>query len=176
MKLNVSEFETLFKANYADLCLTAIRIVRDKDIAEDVVQEVFLQIWKKRDDLDFQISLKAYLHKSVINHSLNYHARQKSVLKREETYHQETALDVNDTEQKVFSQETQQRIDQVINSIPEACRRVFVLSRHENLSYKQIAETLDISVKTVENHITKALRILRTNLNMIILIFFFFST
>lgn len=171
--MTVSDFETLFKANYSALCLTAVRIVRDKDLAEDVVQEVFLQIWNKRETLQVPSSLKAYLHKAVINHSLNYHAKQKSVLKREEFYHNETASDINTTEQKIFSEETQNRIDQVIDSIPEGCRRVFILRRHENLSYKQIAETLDISVKTVENHITKALRILRANLNIIILLFFF---
>lgn len=176
MELDVSAFEALFKVNYSSLCLTAIRIINDKAIAEDIVQDVFLQIWKKRDVLKIEGSLKAYLHKSVINQSLNYHTKQKSSLLREQIHYHETNEAINTVEQKIFSRDTEIKINQIINSLPEGCRRIFILSRFEQMSYKQIAETLEISVKTVENQMSKALKILRENLYIIILLTFLMGT
>lgn len=176
MELDNSEFEILFKANYAPLCLTAIRILGDKTIAEDIVQEVFLQLWKKRETLNIESSLKSYLHKAVINQSLNYHAKEKALLKREEIHFNEVNEDINTTEQKIFLSESQNKVDTVINSLPEGCRRIFILSRFEYMTYKQIAERLNISVKTVENQMMKALKILRTHLSSFIFLIFLFRT
>lgn len=172
MELDISAFEALFKLHYSSLCLTAIRITGDKAIAEDMVQEVFLQVWKKRETIQIESSLKAYLHKSVIHQSLNYHRQQKALIERQQIHFLDRDEDINPIEQQIFSKDTQTKIDQVINCLPEGCRRVFVLSRFEQMSYKQIASTLNISVKTVENQMVKALKVLRAHLLVLIFIFF----
>lgn len=172
MELNRQEFEALFKNNYASLCRTALRIIGDSLIAEDLVQDVFCKFWEKQKNLNIEISLTAYLHKAVINRALNHHKKEKASVKRDDIYATEIYEDSNTTEQLVFAKDVKNKIDLVINSLPEGCRRVFILSRFEKQSYKQIAETLNISVKTVENQIAKALKILRSHLLFILFIIF----
>jgi len=161
LMLDISGFEALFQVNYRLLCATSYRIVQDKDIAEDIVQDVFFKLWEKREVLIINTSLKAYLFQSTINQSLNYIRKYKNALKRESAYGEDTASHSNFVEQAMALKEIGSRIDTAMNALPEACRTVFVLSRYEQLSYKQIAVKLDISVKTVENHMVKALKHLR---------------
>lgn len=173
MALNRTEFEFLFKSNYASLCHTALRIICDPIIAEDLVQDVFCKLWEKQENLKIEISLKAYLHKAVINQALNYRKKETASIKRDDIYAYDNNKDGNTTEQLIFTKETTNKIDLIINTLPEGCRRVFILSRFEKQSHKQIAESLNISIKTVENQITKALKVLRQHLHFIFLIIFF---
>jgi RNA polymerase sigma-70 factor (ECF subfamily) len=173
MKLNRSEFEVLFKNNYNSLCQTALRIINDNAIAEDLVQDVFCKLWEKQEQLKIETSLKAYLHKSVINQALNYHKKEQASLTRNNIYALETYHQNNPTEQLVFAKDTKNKIDLIVNSLPEGCRRIFILNRFEKQSYKEIANALDISIKTVDNQVTKALKILRSHLLSIIFLIFF---
>jgi RNA polymerase sigma-70 factor (ECF subfamily) len=174
MELNRSEFEALFKNNYNSLCQTALRIIGDTTIAEDVVQDVFCKLWEKQVQLKIETSLKAYLHKAVINQALNHHKKEQALLKRDDIYALETYHQNNPTEQMLFAKDTKNKIDLIVNSMPEGCRRIFILNRFEKQSYKEIANTLNISIKTVENQMAKALKILRSHLLSIL--FLIFST
>jgi RNA polymerase sigma-70 factor (ECF subfamily) len=169
LSFDISGFESLFQVNYQPLCAAAYRIVQDKDIAEDIVQDVFIKVWQKRESLDISISVKAYLFKSTINQSLNHIKKVSNMNEREAQYTSEYNDDVNSTEQIIALKETRQRIDAAIKALPQACRTVFILSRYEHLSYKEIASELDISIKTVENQMVKALKYLRKCLSLLFL-------
>lgn len=162
--LDISGFEALFQVNYRPLCASAYRIVQNKDIAEDIVQDVFIKLWEKRNSLTISTSLKAYLFQSVINQSINYNKKHRNAQIRESLFIASIGLDTDTTTEQIDYKETSIRIDAAIKSLPQACRMVFVLSRYEHLSYKQIGEQLRISVKTVENQMTKALKLLRDRL------------
>lgn len=156
--------ELLFTNYFKPLCVVAYRIVGDEDTAKDVVQDVFVKLWDHRDRVAIKTSLFGYLKQSVVNHSID-HQRKGYVLRKValESEHQEhlqsspsevTAHQAEGSELGAF-------VQRAIEQLPERCRLVFNLSRHEGLSYKEIAESLDISVKTVENQMTKALKTLR---------------
>src|SRR5690606_1521159 len=104
---------------------------------------------------------------------LNYQKKEQTTLKRNDIYASETYQDINPTEQLLFAKDTKNKIDFIINSLPEGCRRIFILNRFEKQSYKEIAQKLNISRKTVDNQITKALKILRSHLHSIIFLIFF---
>lgn len=153
--------DSLFKAHYADLCRAAFRVLADKVAAEDIVQEVFLEIWRNRAKIQLTGSFGSYLHRSTVNRSLNYLRDRKIIV----TDTEDAEVDLPTVgENVVFEFETlelQAAIERAIDTLPVRCRQVFILNRYEELSAKEIAETLGISVKTVENQMTKALKILR---------------
>jgi len=153
-------FEELFKAHYKFLCNTANKILDDRDAAEDVVQEVFLKYWNKKDELTAIQSLKSYLYRATVNTSLNKLESNKRTSRLEDT---ETGQSVV-MEDKIHLSQLENRISDAINSLPPKCRVIFVLSRYEGMKYQQIADHLDISVKTVENQMGKALQIMRDKL------------
>lgn len=174
--LDISGFEALFQVNYRALCATSYRIVQDRDAAEDIVQDIFFKLWEKKDILTINTSLKAYLFQSAINQSINYNKKYKNSLSREGIFNAELGSETDFTSQQMDFKETSIRVDAAIKALPEACRTIFVLSRYEQLSYKEIAKQLEISVKTVENQMTKALKHLRNWLLLLhaFLIFNFF--
>lgn len=135
-------------------------MIGDGSTAEDIAQEVFVQVWKKRESLNVNISLKGYLRRAAVNRTLN-HLRSKKV----EFEQEEAILHVPDreptTQKELEAKDLKKLIDKSINSLPERCRIIFGLSRFEELSYREISESLGISVKTVENQMSKALKIIR---------------
>ena len=158
---NHAAMDYLFDNYYNSLCNHALRLVKDASIAEDVVQEVMMTIWKKRAQINIDSSLKAYLYRSVTNRSLN-HLRDKrnQVVEIEDKY-----LDVSaDVEQKIYYNETEQIIMNEVNKLSPRCRQIFIMNRLDQMKYKEIAAELEISVKTVEHHIAKGLHILRDSL------------
>lgn len=161
---NERVFEQIFRKHYASLCHYARSILKDPDDAEEIVQNVFCTWWEKRVFIDINISLKSYLYRAVHNHALN---RIKH-LKVQDTYRQHNAEVLEQTEvtatDTLQHNELQQQLGKAIDRLPEQCRLIFRLSRFEELKYAEIAEQLGISVKTVENQIGKALKILRTQL------------
>lgn len=155
--------EMLFRRYYPFICKVVLRVVCDENLAEDLAQDVFFELWKKRESLLIKTSVKAYLRKAAFNKALNYLRGRKikwelaekipRLESNEPTVHQIMAAD-----------QLQKEIDGAINKLPERCRLVFCLSRFEEMSYQAIADELDISVKTVENHISKALKQLKNAL------------
>lgn len=158
--------EVLFKKYYSSLCRTVNRIVNDTDAAEDLVQDVFMKIWNNRQTLQINISLKSYLYRSAINSALNYLEKNKKQVNFEGTTFSEPSI--NDTEDQLHLEEVQQRVNEATEALPPACKTIFILSRHENMSYKEIAEALQISPKTVENQMGKALKHFREYLSVYI--------
>jgi RNA polymerase sigma-70 factor, ECF subfamily len=161
---NESAFEMIFRSYYQPLCRYAYSFLEDKEEAEEVVQSAFITIWEKRKSLDIQTSLKSYLYRMVRNACLN-------VIKHEKIKQQHVAHELAVTEatyesvaQKVYATELESKISEAMKALPEQCRMVFQLSRFEELKYQEIADQLQISVKTVENHMGKALKIMREQL------------
>lgn len=152
--------EILFRNHYAEICRAVIRVIPDAAIAEDIAQEVFFELWRKRLSLNITSSFGAYLRKAARNRSLNYLRDHKVVPQGEEKLPLSDGT-FTDSNQELELQDLQQSIDRAINQLPDRCRLVFSLSRFEDMSYQEIAHHLDISVKTVENQISKALRLLR---------------
>ncbi len=157
-------FEETFRKYYQSLCNYANSILKEIDEAEEVVQNLFLSIWEKRSDLEISISLKSYLYRAVHNHCLN---RIKHLKVREE--YQQYAVNFYDASyesvsQTVMKNELEAKIEEAIKKLPEQCRLIFRMSRFEELKYHEIAEQLELSPKTVENQIGKALKILRVEL------------
>jgi RNA polymerase sigma-70 factor, ECF subfamily len=174
--LDITGFEALFQVNYKSMVLSAFRITRDKDISEDIVQDVFIKLWEGRNSVNINISLQSYLFQRTINQSLSYLKKIKNVSSREELYNAETEVTIASVDHALALKDTNRRIDDAINMLPAACRTIFILSRYEQMSYKEIAQKLDLSVKTVEEQMTRALKHLRRCLLLftLLLVFNFF--
>jgi RNA polymerase sigma-70 factor, ECF subfamily len=160
-----SAFETIFKDNFKKLQSYAITIVGDENAAEEMVQNVFFKLWDRSEKINIQSSIAAYLYRAVYNESCNYLKHQK-VRQGFLNYskHAMSNISTEKASKKVLVTELEQRIKNALNDLPEQCRTVFQLSRFEELKYQQIADTLGISIKTVEAQVGKALRIMRVKL------------
>ncbi len=158
--LTETTFEALFKGCFRELMTYAYSLLNDQAMAEEVVQQVFFKVWEKRDQLTFDASPKAYLYKSVYHHCLNLKKHQK--VKQEHVSHtirteREFTNDVGD----ISNKEMGRRIQDAINRLPQQCKLIFQMSRFEDLKYREIADRLQLSVKTVEAQMGKALKQLR---------------
>jgi RNA polymerase sigma-70 factor (family 1) len=157
-------YEELFKAYYQPLCNYACSMLKDIDEAEEVVQTIFFNIWNKRESLQISTSVKSYVYRAVHNDCLNKikHGKVRAVYA--EDYKSTMSGGSSNSEKLLEAKELNRQINEAIAGLPEQCGLVFKLSRFENLKYSEIAEQLEISVKTVENHMGKALKILRVQL------------
>ena len=153
----------LFRRHYVYVCQSAYRIISNKTIAEDLAQDVFLGLWKRRNELEIRTSFKAYLKRAVTNKALNHIRDQKMKFTDSEKMPEIMAKSTG-AQKEMEKAEMEQIIHRAIDRLPERCRIVFCLSRFEELSYQEIADQLEISIKTVENQISKALKFLRTEL------------
>lgn len=162
---------SIFDQHYSLLIGDIYRILPDEDTCQDLAQEVFVELWRKRESLDIHSSLRAYLRRAAVNRALNFLKTQRRTLLDDA----EKFADAPDTSAHEISiQEKQENLEQAlhaaIDQLPEKCRIVFSLSRFENRSHKEIAEHLGISVKTIENQITKAMKMLRDALTVLLVL------
>lgn len=158
-----SAFDTLFRTYYAPLCRYARTLTAgDMAAAEDLVQQVFVKFWEQRSAFNIQWSVKAYLYKMVHNRGLN-RIRDAKTEARYKTYHA-GQMEQQYEEQPGAGAELNARIQRALERLPSECRRIFELSRFESLKYREIADQLGISIKTVETQMGKALRLMRTEL------------
>ncbi len=151
----------LFYEFYPFLCNTIYRILKDKAIAEDLAQDTFFKFWDKRQSIDIQLSLKAYLRRMAVNEALYYIRKNKKFQKDRDIELIDLGVATETVEEQLLQRELESKIALAIHSLPPRCQEIFRLSRFEALSYKEIAAKLDISIKTVENQMGKALKILR---------------
>ena len=158
-----AQFEIVFKTHFQQLHAYANTIVRDDDDAEEIVQNVFFKLWEKREQIKIGQSLNAYLYRSVYYESLNFlkHAKVKENYRTDAVSSAGRASNPTDN---LILRELRAKIDSAVNELPEQCRTVFQMSRYEGLRYREISDKLGISVKTVENHLGKALKVLREKL------------
>lgn len=155
--------ELIFRRHYGPVCRAVYRVIPQPETAEDIAQEVFMELWKKRNQLNINTSLGAYLRRAAVNRALN-HIRDQKMKWSDDAELPAMPDNAPGIPERLETDELQKMVDQYILQLPEKCRLVFVLSRLESLSHAEIAEQLDISPKTVENQITKALRFLRNAL------------
>jgi RNA polymerase sigma-70 factor (ECF subfamily) len=159
-RMDQDAFEKIFKAYFTALMAFSRKILGDEDDAREVVHQVFINLWERREKIDLSTSLKSYLFTAVSNRSRNV-IRDRKKFSSEEVPEQVEQWDVS---AELESLELAERIRASISTLPERCRVIFELNRFDGLSYGEIARQLDISKKTVENQMTKALKILREQL------------
>ena len=159
-RLEDRNFERLFRDFFPPLMAFARKILGDEDDAREVVHQVFINLWEKRSEIDLSTSLKSYLFTSVHNRSLN-------AIRDRKKFSSEEVPDVAgdwDVSAQIEGMELEGKIREAIDTLPEKCREIFELNRFEGLKYAEIAGKLNISIKTVENQMSKALKILREQL------------
>lgn len=151
-----TNFYTLF---FKKLLIESNKYVKDIQVAEEIVQDVFVKVWERSADLNNIQSIKSYLYRSVINQSINYLNRQKSLA----YHHQKIIKEFTETEAQELDEENELivMLFKEIEKLPPKCREIFKLNRFEKMKYREIAIKLELSEKTVENHIANALKILR---------------
>lgn len=159
---DIKAYEQLFKSLYPLLCRFAERMLNSKENAEQVVQDVFYLLWKNRETIEIQSSMKTYLYKAVFNKSMHIIEHQK-VEQKYQSYIAFQDIPVAATDQKLIEGEVYQIYRQTLKELPERCRQIFILSRNQGLKYNEIAEKLSISIKTVEANMGKALFAFRKN-------------
>ena len=156
-------YEAIFRQWYAPLVATVAALLRDRGPAEEVVQDVMLELWRRRESLNLEQSLRAYLFQASRNRALNYLRRLRVEARGEPVI--AAAMPVPEqADSEVRDRELRTAIEKAIAGLPDRCREVFELSRIQGLKYSEIATELGISVKTVEAQMGKALRVMREEL------------
>jgi len=169
---DIKVFDFLFNSYYSILCVYAKGLLRVSQIAEEVVQDVFLKLWNGRSALSINISLKAYLYKTVHNRCLNYirdHSTQKvikefsidDIKSRFELLEIESSYSILD---ELLSDQIEDDLNQAIDSLPEQGKKIFCLCRFQGLSYSEVAEQLNISVSTVKTQMLRSIEKLKGEL------------
>ncbi|MEX0778744.1 MAG: RNA polymerase sigma-70 factor [Balneolales bacterium] len=161
-------FAKLFHTHYSDLCTFALRYTNEFAVSEDIIQGLFLNIWFNRETWSPVAGVKSYLYKAARNKALDYirHSKVKSDWAKESRYlgnpFAESPVDI--IQDQEFSSEVAGAIDNAIKALPEHRKIIFLLSRENGLTYQEISDTLDISVKTVETQMGRSIKILREQL------------
>ena len=166
---NNINFDDLFRYNYRPLCLYALHYLQDADLAEDVVQESYTALWEKLQEGVHVLNRKSYLYMMVRNRCLD-NLRKKGIptesLKPYDTY---GIIDDDDAQER---SQTEARMWTAIDSLPEKCREVFIMSKRDGMKYEEIAQELGISENTVRNQISKALKVLKEGVHKLYTFFF----
>ena len=160
-------FKTLFDSVYPQLYIYCRRFIPDPEEAKDILQNVFLRFWEKREDIDIHTSLNAYLYRSIQNECLNYLRSIKSIeVCQSETISLLLRDEVEDDDpHSILSViEIENIMENTIEELPTQCKSIFKLSRINGIKNQEIADKLDISVRTVETQIYRALKTLKSRL------------
>jgi RNA polymerase sigma-70 factor, ECF subfamily len=163
---DISAFEKIFRTYVKELCTFAAYYLKSFDKAEDIVQNVFLVLWERRDSIRIDGCLKTYLFTSVRNLSLNLLKHQTIHRNSIDAYSSLFSLPTATPHEIAVQQESDVLLTQALEKIPERSRIVFILSRYFNMKYAEIADILEISVKTVDAHMVKAVKSLRSSLRL----------
>ena len=161
-KGDITAFEEIYNRYWSRLYSAAYKRLKSREACQEIVQDLFTVFWLGRKELRIKVSLEAYLVTAVRYKVFNHIEKEMVRRNYRETLPEMSARIDNSTEETIFLNDLNQQLEEEIIQLPERCRQVFELSRKEQKSNKEIALELNISEKTVENHMTKALRILRT--------------
>lgn len=175
---NDEEALTIIYNEYWEIMfLASYNLVKDRAVCEDIVQEVFISLWQRRAKLEIKVSLKSYLYSSTVYKVYDHFNKNKKMLKDELFDNFESKIETSNPETKLMHQELIAYMDSIVDSLPDKCKEVYKLSREKMLTNKEIAEQLNISQRTVEGHISKALKVLKETLGVAVsiefIIFFF---
>ncbi len=160
---NEKAFEIIFNKYYQALCVFSKQFLKDDELAEETVQDIFVNIWAKRFSLSIETSLEHYLFRSVRNHCFNELQHQKIKNRYAQKMLENTETEIK-TDEYFLEPDLKNKIEKAIGLLPPKRKEIFRLSREEGLKYKEIAMQLDISVKTVEAQMGLALKFLREQL------------
>ncbi len=161
---DAAALEAIFEKYYRYLCATAFQYLGETEKSKDIAQDVFLEIWRRREEIDVRSSLKSYLRRACVNKCLNFLKAQRLDFSEPESSNLAQPSPDPSAQALAEADNLAAALDRALVKLPTQCRAIFVLSRIDQLSHREIAERLDISPKTIENQITKALRILREEL------------
>ena len=158
---DTDSFNLLFNKYYKELCNFSYLIISNKQLAEEVVADVFVKIWQKREDINITTSIKSYLYKSTKNTTISY-IRKKRIdeISLDEMFNVQEVITSN-PEDLIIQDETLVQIKDVLSILPTKSKLVFQMHRFNQLKYKDIAEIMNVSVKSVEKHMSKSMKILR---------------
>lgn len=166
---NEEVFEYVFLSYYNELCSYASCILKSNDTAEEIVQDVFVKLWENRKEFTIKLSLKAYLYRSVHNQCINYfdhlRVKQKYVVESQQL-HRDLISPVSSDYPiaNLLTREIEDKINQSLQQLPDQCRQVFLLIRHDDLTYAEAAEKLGLSINTIKTQLQRAITRLRENL------------
>lgn len=158
------QFEFLFRSSYSALVKYAKRLIKDNDNAEEIVQDLFFRLWQNKEKIKIESSLNGYLFRSVHNKCLHFIQHQKVVTKYSEEVLRKTDDYPENPSEILQHKELQERIAGILEKLPERCGKIFSMNRFDGFKYAEIAEKLEISVKTVEADMSKALKEFRKEL------------
>ncbi len=167
---DIKAFEQLFRFYYTPLCLYASGITGRRDVAEEIIQELFYKLWKDREQIQIFRSVKSYLYGAVRNQSLQY-CEQEAVRNQYREHMASFAEESPDSSplEELEDRELEEAIERTLEKLPERRRKIFQMHRWQGLKYKEIAETLAISVKTVEAEMTKTHQLLKKEIERYII-------
>lgn len=154
-------YQEVFFKYYEPLCRYAFNLVKEPHSCEDIVQETFLRVWEKKQNLIGSEELTWYLYTAVRNNCLSFLEKQKKTVLGDVSSHEITEISYEQPQANAIETDFDTLLKNALVNLPPKCREVFVLSRVSGLTYKQISESMGISIKTVENQMGKALKILR---------------
>lgn len=165
-KQDKRRFELFYKKYYRPLLTVAYRYVENTEIAEEIVHDVFITIWNKADQLNIQSSIKSYLFRSIVNSSLNHIKKEKKQLEKQSAYKiaQERDLENGRDETNEADEALLKGLEDALALLPEKCKQVMYLSRFGKLKQQDIADQMEISIKTVKNHLTYGFKKLREHI------------
>lgn len=158
------EFENLFREHFTGLCYFAQKYLGDLDSSKEIVHNVFIKLWENRHSFEWEKPAKSYLFTSVYNRSMNFIRDNKKFASAEDEESQSALLETGEFTDTMEVAELEGHIQQALKKLPEKCREVFELNRFQGKRYAEIAEHLNISVKTVETQMSKALKIMKEEL------------
>ena len=157
--------EEIFRTHYDGLCRFTAHLINSSDDVEDLVQDIFVRIWLKRENWHPKGSIRAYLFKAAHNQALNFlksrQVRDVANVQIDDLFPSDSSTD---PVEEMINRDVKASISKAIETLPKKCRLVFTLNRQDGLSYSEIADVLNISVRTVENQIARALKALRKEL------------
>lgn len=159
MGIDTKTFETVFKQNFVSVTAYCNKYVRDTEDAKDLAHRAFMKVWEKREEIPEGSNIKALIFRISHNLSINYIRDHKKFCDEEELLTIES--ENSDADNEIRAAELEAAVIDTINRMPEKSKKVFLMSRYDNLSNNNIADQLGISIKTVEAHITTALKLLR---------------